>query len=352
MGTDNAYAELGLRPGASEIEVKAAWRRLASLWHPDRNPSLDAVEKMQRINEAFELLSRAGVVREPGAAGPDFGRDEARDATGGGMPARSVHRKLVVSLAEAALGCTRELRGRIAGERCTGCRGAGWVVAGGRCTACAGSGAVRRTSLFNWFGTAAECEACRGGGIARRACGDCRGSGRQSARSYRVTVRIPPGVRDGDRLHAAVPAAAAGRPALAIDLLVRVAAHDLLQLGDDGDLRCEVPVDGFAWIAQREVEVPTLAGARPLALRRGQLTYRLAGEGFPRERRGPRGDLWVTVVPVFADELGADREALLDRLVASGVGPDGVPRDARLRAWQQRLRAARTARRGAAGARG
>lgn len=352
MSTDNAYAELGLQPGASETEVKAAWRRLASLWHPDRNPSRSAVEKMQRINEAFEVLSRAGFGSGSRAAAPGAGGGSARSPADRAAPPRSLHRKLVLNLAEAALGCTRELRGRIGGERCAGCSGAGWIVVGGRCPACAGSGAVRRTSLYNWFGAFAECEACRGGGIARRACDACAGSGRQPARPYRVTVRIPSGVRDGDRLHAGVPATAAGRPALAIDLQVRVVAHDLLQLGDDGELRCEVPVDGFAWIAEREVDVPTLGAVRPLALRRGQLTYRLPGEGFPRTRRGARGDLWVTVVPVFPDELGADREALLDRLVASGVGRDGRPRDARLRAWQRRLDSARSARHGAAGTRG
>ena len=57
MSTDNAYAELGLAPGASEAEVKAAWRRLVSLWHPDRNSSASAVQKMQRLNEAlFEVV--------------------------------------------------------------------------------------------------------------------------------------------------------------------------------------------------------------------------------------------------------------------------------------------------------
>ena len=67
MGTDNAFAELGLACDATEREVKAAWRRLASQWHPDRNGSADAVARMQRINQAFEAIRNAGFARRPGA---------------------------------------------------------------------------------------------------------------------------------------------------------------------------------------------------------------------------------------------------------------------------------------------
>ncbi len=339
MSSNDAYAELGLRPGASEAEVKAAWRRLASLWHPDRNRSRGAIEKMQRINQAFEVLSRAGPAPTArSSASADTRR--APPAADRAAPARTLHRKLVLGLAEAAFGCTRELRGRLAAERCAACAGAGWIVLGGRCPTCGGSGAVRRASLINWFGAWDECDACHGGGIARRRCTACGGSGKAAPRHYRVTARIPPGVRSGDRLQVDVPATAAGQAALAIDLHVQVAAHELLELADDGDLRCEVPVDGFAWIAQRTVEVPTLGATLPLALCRDRLTYRLAGEGFPRQRRGARGDLWVTIVPVFSDLLDAQRAALLDRLVASGLASDGQPHDARLRDWQRRLRTA------------
>ena len=339
MSTDNAYAELGLRPGATEAEVKAAWRRLVSLWHPDRNASRNAVEKMQRINEAFEVLSRAGFLREAPAARPTRAAAEAAPADDPGPPPRTIHRKLVLSLAEAALGCTRELRGRVGGERCTACSGAGWRVIGGRCPACAGSGSVRRPTLVPWFAAFVECEACHGGGIARQACADCAGSGRSPSRPYRVTLRIPPGVRDGDRLQAQVPGTPAGRPPLVVELRIGVAPHELLHLLDDGQLHCEVPVDGFAWIAQHTVEVPTLEGTQRLRLKRGQLSYRLPGEGFPQQRRGPRADLRVTIVPVFPEALGADREALLEQLVASGLSTDGRPRDAKLRAWQRRLHA-------------
>lgn len=340
MSTDNAYAELGLTPGATEAEVKAAWRRLVSLWHPDRNSSANAVQKMQRLNEALEQISRAGFARgatrtRPEPPPPESAPSEPQP------PARTIHRKIELSLEEAALGCTRTVSGRY-GVRCASCSGLGWHALGGNCRACAGSGAVRRASLYNWFGTQVECEACRGGGIARRPCADCGASGKLAPQRFQVGVRIPQGVRDGDLLQAA--ALSSGGERLAIELRVTLRRHEFLELFDDGTLRCEVPVDGFAWIAGREIDVPTLAGSRPLRLNRAQLVYRIGSEGFPTERRGPRGDLWITVVPVFPDPLGAEQQALLDRLIATGLGRDGRPLQPRLRDWQRRMQGARQAR--------
>ena len=169
LSTDNAYAELGLAPGASETEVKAAWRRLVSLWHPDRNSSANAVQKMQRLNEALEQISRAGF-----SAAATKARAEPKPKASPSKPpppeppppeprpaARTIHRKVELSLEEAALGCTRSVTGQY-GVQCATCSGLGWQVLGGRCKPCGGSGAVRRASLYNWFGNPVECQACSG----------------------------------------------------------------------------------------------------------------------------------------------------------------------------------------------
>lgn len=336
MSTDHAYAELGLAPGASEAEVKAAWRRLVSMWHPDRNGSARAVEQMQRINQALEAISRAGFRRHPArasAAAPQPPADEA-PADEAPAPARTIQRKVELSLEEAALGCTRKLSGRYQ-LRCDGCDGVGWRALGGRCRACGGTGAVRRSSLYNWFGTVEECTACHGGGIARQTCGGCGGSGKLAEQRFAVSVRIPPGARDDDLLQAA--ARSSGGETLAIEIRVAVRRHEFLELFDDGTLRCEVPVDGFAWAAGREVEVPTLEGLHTLALSPTQLVYRFEGRGFPAQRRGPRGDLWITVVPVFPDPLDAAQQALIDRLIAANRGRDGKPTQPRLRDWERRM---------------
>ena len=376
MGTDTAYAELGLAPGATEREAKAAWRRLVSLWHPDRNNQADALVRMQRINRAFEALRRAGFpatadgsapapppppkpasqaaakpapqpapqpAAKPAAAsaqaGPDCGQGEASAEAPQATPrSRTVSRKLKLTLEEAALGCTKVLRGKAASCACSGCAGAGWRPTGAACAGCDGTGTLRQRTWYGMFGSASTCAACGGSGLARQPCVACGGGGQCVVPGYRVTVRLPSGVRDGDSLQVdgrrMRPDQSPG------DLLIRVAvlAHPFFVLDDDGTLRCELPVNGFAWLANRPLAVPTLAGLHTLALDREQRDYRLAGQGFPVSRRGPRADLLIRIQPSFPDRLSTDQQILLDQLVATGMGPEGSAADARLAAWQAELR--------------
>lgn len=356
MGTEDAFAELGLASGASESEVKAAWRRLASQWHPDRNGSAGAVAKMQRINQAFEEIRRAGFRASPEASAADvsepasatnnstgFDDDHDSGATafrdpGTGRQRRPLHRKIKLTLEEAAAGCIKVLRGKVT-ETCQTCMGAGHQVLGGNCARCGGSGAVPKRSFFGWPTGLVECEACLGGGIARQPCAACRGSGKTAPRSYQVKVRIPQGVRHGDLLH--VDGRHLRPEPLPADLEIRVELldHAFFQLEDDGTIRCEVPVDGFAWMAGHQVQVPTVAGLQPLQLSRGQLSYCLKSQGFPLDRRGARGDQWVMLVPVFPQQLSTDQQILLDQLCATTSSASGQGVDDRLQAWQRGLRA-------------
>ncbi len=343
MGTDHAFAELGLAPGATEREVKIAWRRLVSRWHPDRNESADAVARMQRINQAFEALQRSGLLDrtpagEPGSEPTAESATEAQapDAPGPSRP--PIHRKLKLTLEEAAAGCVKVLHGRVTAV-CATCAGAGHQVLGGHCERCGGSGALSKRSFFGWLGTAVECEACLGGGIARQVCGACEGSGKAPAHKYRISVRIPPGVRSGDLLHVDSRRSRSERPPADLEIRIELAAHAFFRLDDAAAVHCEVPVDGFAWIGERTVTVPTLAGPQPLPLRRDTLAYRLPGEGFPLARKGPRGDLWITVQPVFPAPLSGDQQILLDQLMATGSRADGQPVDERLREWNRGLKA-------------
>jgi molecular chaperone DnaJ len=334
LGTDNAFTELGLAADATEIEVKAAWRRLASQWHPDRNDSASAVAKMQRINQAFEEIRRARF----GAAAPAPRADDTDRQQQQQRP--PIQRKVRLTLEEAAAGCIKVLRGRIT-DTCAACAGAGHQVLGGNCAQCGGSGAMTRRSWFGWPSmSSAECDACLGGGIARQPCRACHGSGKLDTRSYTLNVRIPQGVRNGDLLHVDGRHQRAGQPLGGVDIRVEVLAHALFQLDDqDGTIRCQMPVDGFAWVANRLIQVPTLDGLQPLQLSRERLAYRLPGRGFPIERRGPRGDHRVTLVPVFPGQFSTDQEILLDQLIATSSAAGGPGTDERLGAWNKRLRA-------------
>jgi molecular chaperone DnaJ len=350
---DNAFAELGLTPDATELEVKAAWRRLVSQWHPDRNDSAAAVAKMQRINRAVEAIRQAGfrMPRPEASAGDaepsrsqapqregehDDSATAAREASE--PPARTINRRVRLTLAEAAFGCTKVMRGKVT-QDCSACEGAGYRVLGGHCTQCHGSGAIRQRSWFGWIGAQTECEACHGGGIARQLCGGCAGTGKAVTQRYKVAVRFPHGVRDGDLLSVDGGHDKPGSPPGELSIRVDVQDSDLLKLDRDGTLRCEVPVDGFAWIANRSVEVPTLDGLQTLQLQRDQLSYRLRGQGFPVERRGRRGDQLITVLPIFPQCMTTDQQILLDQLIATTSGPNSKQSDERLRGWNQTLRA-------------
>jgi molecular chaperone DnaJ len=335
VSPDNAYAELGLAPGASDDEVKTAWRRLASQWHPDRNRSAAAISRMQRINQAIEQIRRSD-------AGHDAS-DETRespagtsDAKGSHAQPRTISRKIKLTLEEAAAGCVKTLRGKLV-ERCSSCAGAGFRLIGGACSECNGMGAVRQRAWFGWSAAPTECAACGGDGIAKQVCDACEGAGKLPAREYRVNVRIPHGVRDGDHLHVGQRRETAGHPAVQLNLRVELLPHALFELDADGTVHCEVPVDGFAWIANRLIDVPTLTGIQRLQLSRDCLSYRLGGQGFPRERRGPCGDQLVKVQPVFPERLGTDQEILLDQLMAASSGPRGSATGTRLGDWRRAL---------------
>jgi molecular chaperone DnaJ len=362
MGTDNAFAELGLRPGATETEVKAAWRRLVSQWHPDRNDSSSAVAKMQRINQALKEIRLSGFradpdlpgVDQPAPAGPgdvqedhdrsgrdpfdDIGKahtNEFDDDAGTDRQGRTISRKVKLTLEEAAVGCTKVLRGKVT-DNCPSCEGTGYRGPKKTCRQCEGSGAVRHHAWYGWVSTLAECGACGGDGIVRQPCQACHGAGTLGTRRYKVTVRIPHGVRNGDLLR--VDGRRAGtcpRPG-DLDIRVEVLNHEFFELDDDGTVRCEIPVDGFAWIANRSIEVPTLSGLQTMQLSRNQLSYHLMGQGFPVERRGRRGDYWVRIVPTFPERLSTDQEILLNHLMATDI--DGQGSNNRLCVWNQAMR--------------
>ena len=357
MATDTftAYSELGLAPGATEREAKAAWRRLVSQWHPDRNPGPGAVGRMQRLNQALDALRRAGFpghsgpaqpahgpaqpagadaaqrqAAEPGAgaappdaadhaAGDSAGPAGAADSTDAAGPGpRTLRRQVRLTLEEAALGCTRVLAGK-GSQVCAACSGAGWLQAGGDCASCHGAGALRQPGWFGLFGNASACAACGGSGAARLACAPCAGSGQRAQPGYRVSVRLPAGVRDGDTLAVAAHRMPPGQRPVELLIRVRVQPHAFFTLDDDGTVHCSLPVNGWAWMANRNVPLATLAGLQSLQLDRSLRQHRLAGQGFPVRRGGACGDLLVTVLPQFPAVLSTDQQILLDQLVATGV---------------------------------
>jgi molecular chaperone DnaJ len=318
---DDPYRELGLAPDSTDAQVKAAWRRLAAQWHPDRNASPQATRRIQRINRAVEAIrAQRGAAASPA---PQAAPDES---------AALLH-TLELSLEEAAAGCIRDLRGET-GAACAACQGLGRAQPTA-CGSCGGTGRLRPHLWFGWMAGPADCEACNGTGQVQAACQPCAGSGRETV-TWRTRLRVPAGVREGQLLHARVKLASETRP---LEVTVRLKPHALFTLEPDGTIRVEVPVDGFAWMANQWTEVPTPRGLQQMRLQRSALAYRIRGHGFPAEPGAACADCRVTVMPLFPDTLSAAQEKLLARLVAGNTGDASTPAGERMAEWRLRLEA-------------
>jgi molecular chaperone DnaJ len=335
MDTREAYQELGVDPSVSDAELKAIWRRLVAAWHPDRNATADASRRMQHINKAYQHIRQLRDGTDDGGhTGTQAEQPRTSAAAEPDRHTRTHVRNVTLSLEDAILGCTRTLSGRIA-HTCSACVGKGQRVLAKACMTCRGSGAVRKAALFGWLWNEQSCADCGGDGRHRESCGACGGTGEQTV-AYRRRVRIPAGVRDGHVLSA--PASRTGDMEIDLELEVKIEPHPLFTLDGDGLLRCEMPVNGYAWMSGRWVEVPTPNGMQQMRLNRNAMTYRLSGQGFPTTLRGPRGDYLVKVVPAFPVQDDPEQEALLEQLIAQSNEAVKADRSQPLGQWQRRLK--------------
>jgi molecular chaperone DnaJ len=337
VNVQDSYLELGLSPHSTDAEVKAAWRRLAARWHPDRNGSPHALRKIQRINRALEEIRRFrassfGPVTESGFPDDTGGSTRSR-----ATPQRPLQQAVRLTLEEAVGGCIKDIEGEVA-EDCIACDATGVQKHATECAECGGAGQVRQHLWFAWLASPVPCKACAGQGAVRHACALCSGTGKAPARGYRCRARIPPGVRDGDLLQ--VSANLQGRHAtgtVALELRVELLPHEFFTVDEDGTVRCELPVDGFAWVANRWIEVPTPGGLQQMRLQRGYHTYRIKGQGFP-VGEGERADCIVTVQPLFPEEFSKAQESQIDRLIGGNTRACGTPAAHRTASWQQVVR--------------
>ena len=331
---------LGVAHGASEAEIKRAYRRLARRYHPDINPGDQVAEaRFRQILHAYETLidpqrrsrydsgQSADIDddrRKSGFEGFDFsarGVDYSATfgdlfaevlAERGSRPAQrergaDLHHEMTLSFEEALSGVQRSLA-VTRRENCRGCAGTGSTrVSPGACHVCHGTGAVRSVRGHMVFSR--SCSSCGGTGQQRpRPCELCGGAG-QETRTETVTVGIPPGVIDGDRVR--IPAKGnagvrGGHPG-DIYITVRVAPHAALRRDGD-DLHLILPVAIHEAALGARIEVPTPEGPARLRVPPGTQSgqrFRLRERGAPSARDGRRGDLVVEVrlmLPKMLDE--------------------------------------------------
>ena len=371
------YEVLGVSKGASDDEIKKAYRKLAKKYHPDMNPGdKEAEAKFKEVNEAYSILSdsekrarydqfgHAGVDPNYGAGGPgggfggfDMGDIDLGDIFGsffgggfggfggstssrrsGPQKGESLRASLTISFEEAAFGCEKEINLNRT-EECDACHGSGAEpgTTAETCPDCRGTGVVRvqqRTGGFA-FSSTAPCSRCRGTGkIIHTPCKACGGSG-SVKKSKRVTVSIPAGIDDGQAISLRGQGNAGKNGGPAGDLIVAVHVKPHPQFHRDGTtVLYEQPVTFYQAVMGAELEIPTIDGKVKYNLPAGTqtgTTFRLRGKGIPELRGRGRGDQYVTVrVQVPTSLNGEQKEAL--RAFAEAMGED-VPEESGLKGF-------------------
>ncbi|KTD08541.1 molecular chaperone DnaJ [Legionella jamestowniensis] len=343
MEKQDLYELLGVSRSASDAEIKKAYRKLAMKYHPDRNSNdKEAEEKFKDIQSAYAVLSdsqkraaydrfgHAGVDPSMGGHGGfggfgDVFEDIFENIFSGGrgrgqsraQRGADLQVNVQMTLEEAALGKQIEITvpRHVACQSCHG-SGAKKGSTPKNCETCNGIGQVRIQQGF--FSIQQTCPSCHGEGkVITDPCNSCHGQGRVRE-SKKLTVKIPAGVDNGDRVRLGGEGEAGinGGPAGDLYVQVNIKAHAIFER-HDSDLYCEVPISFMTAALGGSIEVPTLEGRVTLKVpgetQTGK-TFRLRGKGMKSVRGHATGDLLCRVVVETPVNLSKEQKELLSKL--------------------------------------
>lgn len=359
MAKRDYYEVLGLQKGATEEEIKKAYRKLAVKYHPDRNPDdKEAAEKFREATEAYEVLSDekkrplydqygfAGVDEQMGGGGAQYshafhdfsdlfggmgggfgdifdnifgggGRTSSRRRSGP-QEGASLRYDLHISFKDAVLGTKVDIRFKH-NETCEACNGTGCAAGATRktCPTCNGIGQVRRSAGF--FSVQQPCPDCGGTGTKiDKPCRECGGRGVKE-KAKKVALTIPAGVDDGKRfaLSHQGDAGENGGPAGDLIVILHVDPHPLFER-DAQDLYCAIPVSFTQAILGADISIESIDGKKiaikiPAGTSSGKL-LRIKGEGVPfTGNPGKRGDLYIKVVVQIPQKISSAQKDLLQK---------------------------------------
>ncbi|MGL5820641.1 MAG: molecular chaperone DnaJ [Sarcina sp.] len=348
------YEVLGLQKGASDDEIKRAFRKLAVKYHPDKNKgNEEAEEKFKEINEAYQILSNPeekAKYDQFGHAGMNggFGGDGAggfggfdmggfgdmgdifETFFGGGFGGGSARRKngprrgadleysLVIDFEEAMTGVEKEFH-ITRTENCETCHGSGAKPGTSKktCTKCNGTGQIRvqRQTPLGTFASTSQCDECNGKGeVVDTPCTECRGSG-QVKKKRKITVNIPAGVDSGNVLTLRGQGEHGANGGPTGDLYVRISVKPSSTFKRDGaNIYYTYKMSMTRAALGEEITVPTIDGNVKYTVPAGTqpgTRFRLKGKGAPKINSTMRGDQYVDIIVEVPKNLNKEQKEAL-----------------------------------------
>lgn len=337
MAKRDYYEVLGLQRGASEKDIKAAYRKLARKFHPDVNPGNTSAEvKFKEISEAYQVLSDSkkrtmydrfghqafgrqgggqtawdfdfsqfgkGMGFDVGNIGDVFGTffgGQGKHAQHGPVRGKDLQYTIDLTFQDVMNGLSTKIMVQhdVACKTCGGKK-----TAPGHdletCAQCQGSGQVKMTAGFLNLGVSQPCSQCQGTGkVNRYPCKTCRGEGIQQD-TERIVVKIPAGADNGSKIRVAGKGHAGRNGGATGDLYIitRVQDHAFFERRGD-NLYCEIPITITEAVLGAKIAVPTPGGESSMAIPAGTQSgqkFRMRGKGIPHMKGVGRGDLYVNV---------------------------------------------------------
>lgn len=363
------YEILGVAKNASQDEIKKAYRKLAMKHHPDRNPGDKTAEaKFKEMKEAYEVLSdekKRSIYDQVGPAGFEqfasggagqagqgfsgfggglgdiFGSIFGEAFHGGGQASQGPERgsdllyKITLTLEEAVFGVKKQIKLTTLAA-CDECNGTGAKKGSSveTCSTCHGQGVVFMQKGF--FSLQQTCPDCHGRGkVIKDPCSKCHGQGRIRAEKT-LSVTIPPGVDNGDRIRLAGEGEAGPFGGQTGDLYVEVHIKEHSIFARRGrDLYCELPISFTAAALGDEIEIPTLEGKVMLKIpaeTQGGKIFRLSGRGVTQVNGRSKGDLYCTVSVETPVHLSSDQKNMLKKF-AESLAKDNKNHSPRAKTW-------------------
>ena len=348
------YEVLGVQKGASEDEIKKAYRSLAKKYHPDMNPGdAEAEVKFKEVNEAYAVLSDSekrskydrfghnafdpasgggGYGGFGGFGGADFdfgdlfssffggGTTSSRSRANMPVEGEDVGARVSISFEEAAFGCKKEVNfARV--ENCSTCGGKGAEKESDieKCPECHGSGrvTVRQQTMLGYMQTQRTCQRCAGRGkIIKNPCKNCSGKGRVKI-NKKLEVNIPSGIDDRQNIVLRGQGSAGINGGPSGDLIIEIRVkEDKVFTRDGNNVYCEVPISFAEAALGAEIDVPVLGGGtEKFKISEGTQSgteFTLRGKGIPDINTKRKGDLIITVAVETPRNLTSKQKDLLN----------------------------------------